>query len=134
MNEATKLKFQLSRAQKEAVEWKTKCTLKDAEFAALQGTVTAKMKQRQQTINRLEQEVIELKNVRDVLTRDYEKTLRLNIELGKSDADQKAELLSERVEQMAADISALRIDLESSRNRARDLEDEKTAEKVRSII
>jgi chromosome segregation ATPase len=123
MNEATKLKFQLSRAQKESNEWKAKCAAKDEEFVALQGCVTLKMKERQQTINRLEQQVLELKRVRDVLTRDYEKVLRLNTELGKGGGD-KAALLADTVERMAQEIAALRADLDASREHGRHLEEE----------
>lgn len=115
--------FQMKRLEQEVDQWKRKAKGKEEEFLALQQGVTNKQKHQQQRINRLEQEVLELKRARDVLTKDYQMTLKQNIELGKADADSKAALLASTVERLTNEVAQLRAEVEAGKSYGRDMED-----------
>ncbi len=82
--------------------------------------VTNKQKMLQQRINRLEQELLEAKRARDVLTGEYRVTLNQVIELGK--ADDKSSSLSQTVASLSEEVLQLRKQLENSKTTASDFE------------
>jgi hypothetical protein len=92
------------------------------EFEALQQGVTNKQKMMQQQINRLNQEVLELKRVRDVLTKDYQISLHERLELGKADAEGKVTILTGTVEKLSHEVGDLRQELDQCKTKNHDLE------------
>jgi hypothetical protein len=118
----TKLTYQLKKAEAEIESLKRKEKAKRDEFLALQQGVTNKQKMLQQRINRLEQELLEIRKARDVLTREYQVTLQQVIDLGKAGADDKACSLTATVAQLSDNVEQLRKALEAAKALASDWE------------
>ena len=127
-----KLQYQLKRQQQEVENWKRKAKAREDDFVALQQGVTNKQKQMQQRINRLEQEVLELRRVRDVLTRDYQESLQQRLDLVKS--DDKAALLGSSVEKLTGEVASLRQALEEANAKTRDWEAQALAAEHRADL
>ena len=121
-----KQEYQLKKLEQEIDKEKRKAKNAQEEFQALQQSVTNRQKMLQQKINRLEQEVLELKSVRDVLTKDYKNSLVDIINLTKADSDGKVQLLGQSLERMNGDLAELRKQVDESKERNRDFEEKLT--------
>jgi chromosome segregation ATPase len=118
----TKLTYQLKKAEQEVEALKKKEKVKAIEFQTLQQSVSGRLKMQQQRINRLEQEVLEAKNARDVVTQELQKTLKQVIDMGKLDPESKASSLASTLERMEKEVEKLRKELETSKSAASDAE------------
>lgn len=115
-----KAAYRVKKMEQEVDTLKRKAAARDAEYLALQTSVSNAHKARQQRINRQEQEILELRRARDVLTADYQRTLAQVIALGKETPEGRAASLAASVEALSAARDAALRERDLARNDARD--------------